>query len=215
MSRQMKNINFGCGLSPSQAVEWINYDGSPTLRLQRLPIVGPFFKQFLKPQFPRGVRYADVAKGLPHENASVDLVYCSHVLEHLAVDDVRSTLKEVHRVLKPGGIFRGVMPDLAYEVLLYNQSESLRPSIDFTTRNDIGMFQRPRNIFDRIKMLLGNSKHLSFWDFTTFKTELNTVGFVQVRRAYFGDSAAEEFKSCEDITRWRNCLGFEATKPLC
>ena len=35
--------------------------------------------------------------------ASYDAVFCNHVLEH--VDDFRAALREVHRILRPGGMF--------------------------------------------------------------------------------------------------------------
>jgi SAM-dependent methyltransferase len=46
-----------------------------------------------------------VAAGAPWplENESVDIIVCDHVLEH--VEDPRSFVDEVHRVLRPGGWF--------------------------------------------------------------------------------------------------------------
>ena len=42
-------------------------------------------------------------EALPLENASFRVVYCCHVLEHVA--DVAQTLREIARVLEPGGLF--------------------------------------------------------------------------------------------------------------
>ena len=40
-------------------------------------------------------------------------VYASHVLEHLSYQDVLlRTVKDIHRILKPGGRFRVAVPDL-------------------------------------------------------------------------------------------------------
>ena len=39
---------------------------------------------------------------LPLQDESVTLVYCSHVLEHVADD--RKAMSELHRVLAPGGL---------------------------------------------------------------------------------------------------------------
>jgi SAM-dependent methyltransferase len=39
---------------------------------------------------------------LPHPDSSFRLVYCSHVLEH--VEDDRAAIREMHRVLEPGGL---------------------------------------------------------------------------------------------------------------
>ncbi len=110
----MKMINFGCGLSV--ATDWLNYDASPTLRLQKLPLVGLLAKSLVRPRFPDLVLFGDIARRLPEESSSADLVYCSHILEHLSLDDFRLALTEVFRILKPGGVFRGVLPDLEIDV---------------------------------------------------------------------------------------------------
>ena len=49
-----------------------------------------------------------VAEALPYENSSFDVVFCSHVLEHVA--DEKASLKEISRVLKPNGVLIIGMP---------------------------------------------------------------------------------------------------------
>lgn len=44
-------------------------------------------------------------------DASVDLVFSSHLLEHIATDKVAPTLKEWMRVVKPGGHLVMYLPD--------------------------------------------------------------------------------------------------------
>lgn len=52
---------------------------------------------------------ADINKGLSFiEDGSVDVVYSSHFLEH--VNDLEFMLKEIHRILKKGGICKGNVP---------------------------------------------------------------------------------------------------------
>lgn len=46
------------------------------------------------------------------EDASFDAVYASHILEHLAFHEVVVALKEIFRVLKPGGQLKLHVPDL-------------------------------------------------------------------------------------------------------
>jgi len=52
----------------------------------------------------------DVRDGLPFPDNSVDEIYTCHFLEHLAVDEDIEFFKEVFRVLKLGGLFRGYIP---------------------------------------------------------------------------------------------------------
>ena len=55
-------VQYGCGMSCPDL--WINFDASPRLRLQRLPIVGRAF-QWGKIVFPKNVRYGDIIRAFP------------------------------------------------------------------------------------------------------------------------------------------------------
>ena len=48
---------------------------------------------------------------LPFSDASIDLAYCSHVIEHVWDDDICHLFRAVNRVLRPGAVFRLVCPD--------------------------------------------------------------------------------------------------------
>ena len=81
--------NLGCG---SQICpDWINID---------LVRTGP------------GVVAHDLSTGIPLPDASCEVVYHSHVLEHLRRPDAQFFMRECFRVLKPGGILRVAVPDL-------------------------------------------------------------------------------------------------------
>jgi SAM-dependent methyltransferase len=58
------------------------------------------------------VRKVNILSGLPFDDASFEVVYCSHFLEHLSLEQVTMLVREVLRILKPNGIFRVVVPDL-------------------------------------------------------------------------------------------------------
>lgn len=51
---------------------------------------------------------------LPHPNATFDQALCLDVLEHLTFDDQASALRELHRVLRPGGGALVSVPNLAH-----------------------------------------------------------------------------------------------------
>lgn len=204
-------LQFGAGLDGPSG--WINCDASPTLWLQRLPLAGALFRRFLKPCFSRRVIHGDVVRGLPFPTSSVRLVYSSHTLEHLAFQDLRAALREVYRVLEPGGVFRSVMPDLAVEVRDYLASEAADPASDFMRSTLLGQESRPRNLAGRIRVCLGNSGHLWLWDYRSIAHQLAETGFVDIRPARLHDSAHSEFRAVEAPERWERSLGFECSKP--
>jgi len=55
-------------------------------------------------QTGRQVVKGDV-RAIPFQDATMDGIHCSHVLEHLVPHDVHRVLSEIDRVLKPGGVF--------------------------------------------------------------------------------------------------------------
>jgi hypothetical protein len=89
-------LNVGCGecFHP----DWENADLAPT-----------------RPEVHR----VDVTRGLPYGPESFDVVYHSHVLEHLDRRGAELLLLECWRVLANGGILRVVVPDLESICRLY------------------------------------------------------------------------------------------------
>jgi SAM-dependent methyltransferase len=65
----------------------------------------------------------DLTKTLPFARQSVSAVFSSHVFEHLFGDEVERLIAEIHRVLKPGGVCRVVVPDLEKIMWLYNPED--------------------------------------------------------------------------------------------
>ncbi|TWT96278.1 class I SAM-dependent methyltransferase [Neorhodopirellula pilleata] len=76
------------------------------------------------------IQYANVTERLPFADNSCDVVYSSHMLEHINPADVPSFLQETHRVLKPNGIVRIAVPDL------------MRKTKDYLASGDADEFMR-------------------------------------------------------------------------
>ncbi|MDX2212961.1 MAG: glycosyltransferase [Oculatellaceae cyanobacterium bins.114] len=66
-----------------------------------------------------GVIAHNLRQGIPFPDASFDVVYHSHVLEHFAKEEAKQFLYECHRVLRPKGQIRVVVPDLEQIARLY------------------------------------------------------------------------------------------------
>lgn len=115
----MKVLNLGCGTKTSPKA--INIDWSLYLSIKKNRLF-----RFAAPLFLNGERRKklrnldetilvhDIRRGLPFTDESVDVVYHSHILEHIDRELVDGFLKEVKRVLVPGGIHRIAVPDMEH-----------------------------------------------------------------------------------------------------
>jgi SAM-dependent methyltransferase len=68
-----------------------------------------------------------VGEGLPFVSESFDLIVCLWVLEHLK--EPLTTIREVQRVLRPGGHFVFVTPNLSNPVMLLNRIGKALPAL--------------------------------------------------------------------------------------
>lgn len=215
MDSKQSYLQFGCGLIAPES--WRNFDASPTLRLQKRPLIGKAVANWAIPRlgqssFPQHVEYGDVVKGLPIPPGSAHAVYCSHVLEHLALEELRVALRNIYGYLRPGGYFRFVLPDLEYLANQYLSSDDPQAALTFMERTHLGKKSRARGLSTFLRSWLGNSSHLWMWDYEAMVGELQQVGFVGIRRAFFGDATDPLFHEVERESRWENCLGIECQK---
>lgn len=97
----MRLLNLGCGSHFHK--DWINIDFSP--------------------KNAQIIEY-NLLNGIPFNDNEFNVVYHSHLLEHLSKKDGILLVKECHRVLKPGGIIRVVVPDL--EIISIEYLRNLR-----------------------------------------------------------------------------------------
>lgn len=205
-------VQYGCGWSAAPG--WLNFDSSPTLRIERIPLVGKTLSSALKgnPEpFPDDVRYGDIVKGLPVSDDSCVGVYCSHVLEHLSLEDCRKALANTKRILRFGGTFRFVLPDLAFYARQYVSGDGPDSALEFMRVTLLGEQSRRRGVRGIVGELIGNSRHRWMWDYSSLERELREQGFEGIKRVEFGDSADPMFCRVERQERWRDCLGIECS----
>ena len=208
-----KYLEYGCGWAGPAPEGWRSFDASPTLRLERLPLIGRFVRKNRR-RFPANVEFGDIVRGLPVAEASFDGVYCSHVLEHLALADFRTALNNTFRLLKPGGVFRLVVPDLAFLAHRYVNDPSPDAAHKFMEATNLGSRRRERGAVGFAVAWFGHSRHLWMWDFEAMREELRRAGFTELRKARIGDAEDPAFREVEDEGRWENCLGMECKRPI-
>jgi hypothetical protein len=206
-------VQYGCGWDAPDG--WLNFDASPTLRMERISVVGMALSALMKRNaapFPDNVRYGDIVRGLPIAEQSCRGIYCSHVLEHLSLSDFRIALCNTRTILKSGGIFRLVLPDLAFYIREYQGANLPTAALDFMRSSGLGEQQRNRGIKGLAREILGNSRHRWMWDYPSIEVELKKAEFMHIRPAAFGDSAEPKFLEVERWERWENSLGVECKR---
>ena len=211
-------VQYGCGLCAPEG--WINFDASPRLRFERLPGAGALAGVVGRRLFPRNIAYGDIVFGLPIPDGSADAVYASHVLEHLSRKDVTRALANTFRVLKSGGVFRMIVPDLEWRAQRYLQDKQkggLNSADDFIKACNIGETDRARGGLALLRSAFGNSGHMWMYDLALMSRLLEEAGFADIRRCDFCDSGDPMFDKVEDRGRFYDSgereLAMQARKP--
>lgn len=203
-------VQYGCGLSVAKG--WRNFDGSPRLRLEQMPLLGRVLTRN-RPLFPSEVEFGDIVSGLPVAEGSCKALYCSHVLEHLCLRDCQQALRNTLAHLQPGGTFRLVIPDLRAAIQHYLHNPSPVAASDFMRETCLGLERRPRDFKGMLSAWLGNSPHLWMWDANSMGHALAEAGFVDIRPAVFGDASEAMFAKVEERVRWKEGIGFDCRRP--
>jgi hypothetical protein len=212
-------LNVGCGVSV--APDWLNVDGSFSLRLGRLPLVGPMLARAVGgPAWPPSVVYGDVVRGLGLPESSCALVFASHVLEHLSEADCRTALGHLYRYLRPGGVLRCIVPDLEVQAREYlrrlsgsDRAVAERAAGEFLAATSLGLHEARTRPRARLREAFANSRHQWMWDRPSLERVLREVGFRDVQFRKYGDWADERFGQVEEESRHVDSLCAEARKP--
>ena len=181
----MIRLNIGCGTTPTPG--WNNYDNSMTVRAARNGLLRSLLmatgqargrEEYMRIIRANDIRWANATRQIPESDESVDVIYTSHMIEHLTRGELDRFLNEAKRVLKPGAILRAVVPDLDIHVR------------DYATHGDPDRFVREMCMaVEPADSLLGKLRH-SFvcerhhlWMYTgaSLSRALVAAGFINVQ----------------------------------
>lgn len=208
----MKNysiLNLGCGTKTSDVDYVVNIDFSIYLIIKKYKL-DKFLSFFLHKSrvdklnnLPKNILVHNLKYGIPFKNNTQDVVYHSHILEHIDRDKIYKFFKETLRVLKPNGIQRIVVPN--FEILCKNyimNLEKIDKSItnDTTTHEDLiaeiieqcvrkeSHGTSKQNYLRRKieNLLLGDARqrgetHQWMYDRVTLSTILKEIGFKEIK----------------------------------
>src|SRR5438045_1818065 len=96
----LRRLHWGCGWTIAPG--WINSD---IIDAPGIDVIG------------------DIRKGLPIDSDSIDYMAAHHALQDLKIYEQVDALKELRRILKPGGVVRLSLPDLDKFIAAYQRGD--------------------------------------------------------------------------------------------
>ena len=212
-----KLLNLGCGYKTSTAPGVVNIDWGIYQRIGRSPVLRRLAPYVIGAERTERLRSIgenivvhDLSKGIPAADSSVDAVYHSHMLEHLDREVAEGFMREVKRVLRPGGIQRISVPDLEGYVRAYladlESSDGgaehdlyVAPILEQSVRREAhgtSLQSKPRRIVENL--LMGDARrrgetHQWMYDHKNLAELLERTGYSDVLRVSFDESAIPDW----------------------
>ena len=226
-NKRVVKLNLGCGPRPFNG--WINTDKSWNTYLYRVPLLK---KLGIKLLLSLGwitedalvhvvdytsdldIRRCNVTKGIPFDDAKVDYIYTSHMLEHLRKEDVMFVMRECYRVLKPGGILRVVVPDLGIYVKKYldgkefSDDDGLPAADKFMDSIMLQGIGEVRPLFYKLMC----KRHQWMYDFESLAKRLYDCKFSEVKECKLGKGLLPDVQYLEQQEYHPKSVYLEAIK---
>jgi SAM-dependent methyltransferase len=211
-------VNIGCGATPTEG--WVNLDNSWTVRASRHPLllhglglVGVLGKQSLglaAVSRAEHIQWANAVRRIPCPDSAAEVVYSSHMIEHLDQAEAHRLLAEVRRVLRPGGIVRLAAPDLG---LLVDEYLSARDADQFVRKTYMTQ-PRATGLLARLRAAsIGSRHHLWMYDGASLSALLQRAGFTQVAVQPPGETTIADPGSLDLKERAEETVYVEAVNP--
>jgi predicted SAM-dependent methyltransferase len=150
-------LNIGCGFEPKDNFINLNLEWTPNV----------------------DICWDITAERVPLAANSMEGIFTEHCLEHITFEKCLETLKEFHRLLKPGGNIRIVVPDAELYFDLY-QARKTNKSV---TLPYIKTEETPVISINRI---FRDHGHLFIYDFETMAQLMKEAGFRDVKKESYG-----------------------------
>jgi SAM-dependent methyltransferase len=124
--------------------------------------------------------YLDFTKRFPFGDNVFGAVFCEHTIEHIPKSQAQVTVREVHRVLRPGGAFRVVTPSLEMLGQLIVSRESPM------SQKYLAWFKKYTNnpnatVCDAINLAFYGHNHSHIYSRDDLSDLLNQAGFRDLR----------------------------------
>jgi len=198
-------LNLGCGQVRPEG--WINTDSSLNSLIQQLPLGKKMAKLLgANQEYQSGnAKYMNLNKKWTQiQNSSVEVVYASHLFEHLSSQSASLFLSEAYRVLAPNGTIRLVVPNLSAHATLYieefnkGNKDAYKQFMWALNMHLEGQYPPNKMLHNLIGSFQGYPhQHKYMYDFFALASKLGDHGFVDVVESTHGLS--QNIKSIGDV----------------
>lgn len=211
-------IHIGCGRTPVPG--WYNIDSSPSVTLAKHPLLVSILKrlgllslpqlefiEFCKTSIP--IRRGDATKHIEERDGEATAVYACHVLEHLDQAGAAGFLKEVYRVMAPGGILRLAVPDLRRHAETYLKTGDADAFVEAT----LMATPKPSGLRAMLREILSGHRHRWMYDGESLSRLLVQHGFAEPVILACGETTLPPRHGLNLYERSEDSVYVEATKP--
>ena len=213
----MQIVNVGCGMRPTPGA--LNIDNSMSVALGRRPtlcnacaalrLLPPDSLDYARFCQAHGITRMSCTK-LKLLDDSVDVLYSSHMIEHLLRAHAALFLEEARRVLKRGGVLRLVAPDMRMLVQTYLADGDCDRLVDATllANDHTGRF------LDHVRYAVtGFRGHRWMYDAASLEKLLCAHGFTDIRALAPGETTIPFATNIDLWERADESIYFECRKP--
>lgn len=155
-----RRLNWGCGQHPEPG--WLNSDSK----------AGP------------GIDLScDIRDGLPLADASIDYAVAIHALPEVPLPEQVPVLRELRRVLVPGGVLRLALPDLDRGIRAYQAGDAGYFLVSDEEARTLGA--------KFVTHMLWHGYSRTLFTADLIEELLERAGYARVRHCSFGETASE------------------------
>jgi predicted SAM-dependent methyltransferase len=150
-------LNIGCGFNPKDNFINLNLEWNPGI----------------------DICWDITTERIPLASNSLEGIFTEHCLEHISFEKCFENLKEFHRLLKPGGTIRIVVPDAEVYFDLY-QARKTNKSVQ------LPYGENEETPVISINRIFRSHDHLFIYDFETMALLLKKAGFRDMKKESYG-----------------------------
>lgn len=183
--KKVVKLNIGCGTDYKDG--WINIDNNSDDNIEKLDLNW------------------DLRNPLPFKDGSIDYIFNEHFIEHLTVEESQQAIKDLMRVLKPGGVMRIAMPNLEDSIEIYLDKNWKKR--EFVKEHSLQWIETPAEL---LNISFRSWGHKWIYDWTELKRRLKQAGYEDVKRCKYSASTHKDLRNLE--TRKMSTLVAEVTK---